>query len=185
MQTLEEAGVWLLALPIEASKDCDGFSFWVDQTPIIAFAANSSMDRIRFTILHELGHLVMHDVYEDQGTFETEANLFAGEFLIPSEVIKQEIKPPFAPMRLSSLKVNYGVSLLALAHRAKEVGIIDKKELNIIYGKFISNKWKIKEPFSDHLNIEKPRLLRQLFEEKFKLMEKSNPCLQIDVTRTK
>lgn len=68
--------------------------------------------RQRFTLAHELGHfLLQHDQrkFDDliidlnsTNHFEVEANIFAGELLVPLQVAKQ-YKNKFNPVRLSEI----------------------------------------------------------------------------------
>lgn len=44
-------------------------------------------DRIRFTLAHELGHLVLEHPDTDEETYEHEANIFANYFLAPAPLI--------------------------------------------------------------------------------------------------
>lgn len=78
-------------------------------------------DRERFTLMHEVGHLVMHQTpVEDQ---EQQANRFAGEFLAPAE----EIRPFLGGLtvrqfsKLAQLKQEWGLSMAALIQRALDL----------------------------------------------------------------
>lgn len=58
----------------------------------IGFNGNHPWCRRRFTIAHEIGHLLLgHDCVKDDSTHnETEANIFAGELLVPTAFIKKD-----------------------------------------------------------------------------------------------
>ncbi|MES2471066.1 MAG: ImmA/IrrE family metallo-endopeptidase [Patescibacteria group bacterium] len=62
----------------------------------IGFNANHPWYRRRFTIAHEIGHLLMghgcNKNLEDSSLNETEANQFAGELLVPTAFIKKDFK---------------------------------------------------------------------------------------------
>ena len=61
-RTLESNGVLVLALPILLVGRY-AFSAWVGEqssTPIIVVPLGVSGDRLRFSLAHELGHLVLH-----------------------------------------------------------------------------------------------------------------------------
>lgn len=62
----------------------------------IGFNANHPWCRRRFTIAHEIGHLLMghgcNKNLEDRSMNETEANQFAGELLVPTAFIKKDFK---------------------------------------------------------------------------------------------
>ena len=57
---VERAGVCLI--PIAGLKGIDGLSSWVGekQIPVIGISPSIPGDRFRFTLAHELGHLIMH-----------------------------------------------------------------------------------------------------------------------------
>lgn len=61
---------------------------------VIGYNEKHPWCRRRFTIAHEIGHLLMGHAcnkQEDDGTHnETEANLFAGELLMPTKFLKKD-----------------------------------------------------------------------------------------------
>lgn len=74
-----------------------GFSIYDDRSPLIVVKKQDAEVRQTFTLMHELGHLVLHkssfiddvhDVYEGEGS-EREANAFAGQVLIPDRFLNQ------------------------------------------------------------------------------------------------
>ena len=93
-------------------------------------------DRWRFTIAHELGHLVLHTVPHDN--MEQEANQFASELLAPS----REIKPQLMQIKswrlpdLVPLKLYWKVSLAFLIKRARDLGILAQERAKKIYMQF-------------------------------------------------
>ena len=101
-------GVQLKFSPLD--DELSGMIFIKDGTPIIGVNSQHHPNRQRFTIAHELGHLVMHknilenEVHVDKqfrvlmrdgvsatGTdaFEIEANRFAAELLLPSFLLDE------------------------------------------------------------------------------------------------
>jgi len=79
----------------------DGYSFWSEQNPAIAITLrHSRLDNLAFTLLHELGHIVLHlkenkdlkfmDLDKIQeGKIEDEANDFAETSLIPNKSLNE------------------------------------------------------------------------------------------------
>jgi len=116
--------------------ECDFGSIPMDATsiavsgipPMIFINKDVPGDRWRFTLAHELAHLVMHDIPKPD--MEDEADEFASEFLMPSA----EIAPDFARMgsvKLESyvtLKGYWGVSIAALIMKAKSLGKISSDQ---------------------------------------------------------
>src|SRR5690606_5820245 len=85
---LEKNGIIIYEL--DTIEKFDGVSFVTKEGyPVIIVNKNYSNDRKRFTIAHELGHLLMHDdknfpisEFRTDKIKENEANVFASEFLM-------------------------------------------------------------------------------------------------------
>lgn len=116
----------------------DGISFRVEGLPPLFFM-NSDVpgDRFRFSLAHELGHMIMHGVPDDDEKLESEAHRFAAAFLMPAA----EIKPYLAAPKLSNLgrvKAFWKVSIKALIRRAFDLSLITPsqyKSMSIGYNK--------------------------------------------------
>lgn len=100
-------------------------------------------DRRRFTLAHELGHVVLHrDEVEDESAAkrqEKEANAFASEFLAPAADIKPELEQSLSFARLRALKARWKVSMSSLVYRATALGILSPKESKrmwFLFGKY-------------------------------------------------
>jgi Zn-dependent peptidase ImmA (M78 family)/DNA-binding XRE family transcriptional regulator len=118
INTLEKNGALVMALPVELAKR-DAFSLWVgsgNHRPVIVITnRNAPGDRIRYSVAHELGHLVMHQsIVGDLASIEKEANIFASEFLMPEESMRREIEQPVTLASLYPLKIKWKVSIQAL-----------------------------------------------------------------------
>lgn len=100
---------------------------------------NSEMpaDRFRFSLAHELGHMVMHNAPDEDQKMEEEAHRFAAAFMMPAA----EIKPYLVGMKLSNLgrvKAFWKMSIKALIRRAFDLGMItpsQHKSFSIQYNK--------------------------------------------------
>ena len=89
--------------------------------PIVFINSRQPKDRFRFSLAHEIGHLVMHQTPHPEQ--EVEANRFASEFLMPS----RDIRPDFFDLSLTrfmDLKLYWGTSMQALIYRAWQVGAL-------------------------------------------------------------
>ena len=83
---------------IEASEKVSGLLVVSNQLDTeyatIGFNANHPWCRRRFTIAHEIGHLLLgHTCNDDDGDDshnETEANFFAAELLMPRKILKKD-----------------------------------------------------------------------------------------------
>lgn len=77
----------------------DGLSFFVGDTPVVMYNETCTPERIRFTVAHELGHIVLNHVSPGSVTTanrepnpqdnprETAANQFAARLLAPACVL--------------------------------------------------------------------------------------------------
>ena len=78
---LERLGVIVIAMSGLSDKIL-GFSAWLDSPEpraIIAYNRDMTAYRLRFTLAHELGHLIYgHELFTPNAESELEANLFAG-----------------------------------------------------------------------------------------------------------
>jgi Zn-dependent peptidase ImmA (M78 family) len=55
----ERLGVRILGIP-HSTDALDAFCAWQGQTPVIGVLGNVPGDRLRFSVAHELGHLILH-----------------------------------------------------------------------------------------------------------------------------
>ena len=126
--------------------EIDGFLYREGDQIVIGVNRNQALVRRRFTVAHELGHLLLHetgDVHVDRGfriflrdshsregvvQDEMEANRFAAELLMPIEFLGEDLKTrefDFADdKQLRALAKRYGVSTQALAIRLTGLGYI-------------------------------------------------------------
>jgi Zn-dependent peptidase ImmA (M78 family)/DNA-binding XRE family transcriptional regulator len=166
LATLERNGVLVLAIP--DLKGRDAFSLWAGDdrsTPIIAISGGRPGDRLRLTVAHELGHLVLHSQREyTPPSAEDQANEFASEFLMPETAMRRDLVDPLTLTRLATLKPKWRVSIQALIVRAKELEIITERQYRYLYEQIGIQGWKMKEPANLAVEPEKPRSLRQLIE---------------------
>lgn len=124
VHAIELAGGLVFKLPFGTS-DIDAISKWdVHGLPPLFFMnSESPPDRLRFSLAHELGHVVMHE--EATGTMEEEADRFAAELLMPSDQIGPFVSD-MSRRKAAALKPAWGVSMAALIRRSYDLGYIQK-----------------------------------------------------------
>jgi len=91
--------------------------------------------RQRFTIAHELGHYIMghdentilDDTFDKNTDKEREANKFAGELLMPYDLLKSDIEKEICD--IPSLAKKYEVSEQAMSIRLLETNFIHNSNL--------------------------------------------------------
>jgi Zn-dependent peptidase ImmA (M78 family)/transcriptional regulator with XRE-family HTH domain len=165
IRTLERAGVWVVTIPVSLPRR-DAFSTWAGgdgSTPVMVVAATTAGDRRRFSVAHELGHLVLHRI--PQGApheLERQADLFAEAFLLPEAAMRQALAPPITLTTLADLKARWGVSVQALIQRARTLDRLTVSQYRALYAQLGARGWRTQEPIA--VPVERPRALRQLAE---------------------
>lgn len=128
----QQLGIRLLGVP---GLDVSGKAFIMeDGTKVITYNLDDSPVRQRFTIAHELGHHVLNhtkngtmfrdtpDNYRmSYGGYETEANAFAAELLVPSDALDFMVraKQIYENEILSRI---FDVSSTVISYRLKNLG---------------------------------------------------------------
>jgi Zn-dependent peptidase ImmA (M78 family) len=116
-------------------------------------------DRLRFTLAHELGHLVLHSI--PRADMEAEADRFAAELLMPEADIRQHLR--FLTVQaLVLLKKIWRVSMGALLKRAQDLQTISARSAKGLWMYFSRNGWRRREPVGYDLDPESPALLQGL-----------------------
>ena len=124
--------------------EVSGFLVWKKEKPIIGINARHSSNRQRFTIAHEIAHIVLHpqlSLHIDESfavkmrsdssrrgndADETEANLFAAELLMPVTLLTKDIEKIGVldlhdDRRIEELARSYQVSTQAMTIRLQQV----------------------------------------------------------------
>lgn len=119
---------------IDADKKFDGLSGWANKSiPVIVINQNYTVERKRFTALHELGHLLLNinsEVFTHK-EIEKFCHQFAGAMLLPKETLFNELGERRSSVSFNELiyiKESYGISIQAIMARAKGLGIISNDQ---------------------------------------------------------
>lgn len=163
----EKNGILIFNLKTD-EFNIDAYSQWLNEKAfIVVNSLRGTAVRWRFDIAHEIGHLVLHkhihreDMINEK--IEKEANLFANEFLIPSDVFKVE----FISDKLSyfiELKRKWGVSISAILYKAGYLQLINEAKMLSLNRQISSKGWRKSEPLDDEIEYEKPVFLAQKLE---------------------
>jgi Zn-dependent peptidase ImmA (M78 family)/transcriptional regulator with XRE-family HTH domain len=168
IRSLEKAGVWVL--PIANLAGRDAFSLWTFagnmELPVIAVSTDRPGDRLRFSVAHELGHLVMHKELPLSSVNEIEkaADVFASEFLMPADGIYGDLLPPLTLTKVARLKPKWGVSMQALIIRAKALDLISERQYRYLFQQLAARGWRHAEPSNLDVPLERPRLIAKMAE---------------------
>jgi Zn-dependent peptidase ImmA (M78 family) len=119
-----------------------GFSLYDDECPVIVVKKQSSEVRQTFTLMHELGHLLLHktssiddddDMHSHEGR-EREANAFAGHLLVPDfllDFIRDANRPDEVSLFddwLIEQRRAWGVSGEVILRRLLDVGRLENAQ---------------------------------------------------------
>jgi Zn-dependent peptidase ImmA (M78 family)/DNA-binding XRE family transcriptional regulator len=163
-ELLEERGIRVFQSDALHDATFDGLAAQVDGMPVIVVGRGWPGDRQRFTLAHELGHLLLQERLDGNLDEERAANRFAGAFLVPQAQVFAQLGPKrtwLEPQELCVLKTAYGLSMQGWIHRAKDLGILAESRYNQVMQFFRTRGWHRNEPCED-LPREEPRLFQRL-----------------------
>lgn len=161
---VEKMGVLVVSFDFGTGR-LDGMSIFKPEfglPPVVFVNKDMPGDRQRFTILHELCHVCCHahlvGESDNDRNLEHEADVFASEFLMPSEQIIGHL----AGFRLSSLpglKVHWKASMAALLMKAGTLQVLSDAQKSNLWREFSRRGWR-KEP--DTVPRETPEIVRRI-----------------------
>ena len=158
---VESAGIIVVPCDFGAAS-MDATSLRLADTPPLIFINKAIPgDRWRFTLAHELGHLVMHDMPRE--TMEEEADQFAAEFLMPELEMSAQFSR-YSRIRLqdlANLKPYWKTSMAALLMRATTTGHLSPAQSRALWVQMSQAGYRIKEPAP--LAVEKAENFEGLF----------------------
>ncbi|RZK65379.1 MAG: ImmA/IrrE family metallo-endopeptidase, partial [Pedobacter sp.] len=127
---------------------------------IIVLNADMPNYRIKFTIAHELCHIIAHIPFSNENPFKTdieaEANRFAAELLMPEEQIKPELFGLYYSS-LDDIKGYWKVSKSSIIYRAKALGCIDTNRY--IYLMTELSRYNERRNERSDVDLDSPKLL--------------------------
>ncbi len=145
VELLEEQGIKVLAVDL---TNIDGLTAHVrrsghDVVPVIVVNHQHWGERQRFTLAHELGHLVMEVAARIDE--EKAAHRFAGAFLMPANALWAEIgkhRTSIGWGELFELKQLFGTSVQAITYRCKDLGIFNEALFRRLFNDFNRLGWR-------------------------------------------
>lgn len=164
---LESLGILVMSIDVEhpgfsgmtATASTDSKSYHV-----IAVSSRWPGDRQRFTLAHELAHIILSGRLADSVGEEAACDCFAGAFLAPAEAVVKELGPQrkrLEPLELYRLKHEYGLSMMGWLMRAFQCRVIDADTRLRAIKAFAKRGWRTHEP-REALPAETPRHFEQL-----------------------
>jgi Zn-dependent peptidase ImmA (M78 family)/transcriptional regulator with XRE-family HTH domain len=156
---LENAGIIIIPLDAPTHK-FSGASMLLENANHLLFVnANTPADRLRFTLAHELGHVVMHRL--PTPNLESEADDFAREFLMPTN----EIKPSLSDLnlaKLATLKRYWRVSMGAILVHANRIGVIGPRQYQYLWTQMGKAGYRMREPAELDFPKDEPSMLNEV-----------------------
>ncbi|MBT9605861.1 ImmA/IrrE family metallo-endopeptidase [Microbacterium sp.] len=161
IRAAERLGCVVLPMDSELGRHM-GMSLRVDNLPVVRVSRSSTDptdaipgDRQRFTVAHEIGHLVLHAGLEaplaptEANRREQEAHRFASAFLAPGDAVLDDLHRLGGRVTLSTLtrmKEKWGYSIKAFVVRFRQLGVIDDDHARSLYKQISARRWNKVEP---------------------------------------
>jgi Zn-dependent peptidase ImmA (M78 family)/transcriptional regulator with XRE-family HTH domain len=154
---IENAGGFVFKFPF-GTTDIDAISHWPDDAPPLFFVnSQTPPERARFSLCHELGHMVMHIGPSD--TQENEANRFAAAFLMPGSDIRSQLLE-ITIEKAFAMKPYWRVSAGAIIKRAFDLECMSDHRYRGLYLRYSQLGFRKREP--SPITGEEPQLVKQL-----------------------
>jgi Zn-dependent peptidase ImmA (M78 family)/DNA-binding XRE family transcriptional regulator len=155
IRAAERLGCVVLPLESELGRHL-GMSVRSDQIPMVCVAKGGVPgDRQRFTVAHELGHLMLHGQTSpprdsnEASRLERQANRFAAAFLGPGDALIDTLFQTGGRVTLRALadiKAVWGISIKSLVGRFHSLGVIDADHARSLYKQISARHWSTNEP---------------------------------------
>ncbi len=157
----EKAGVVVAHSALNGAS-ISGVTFATPGLPaLVVLNSDQPADRMRFTLAHELGHLIMHRF--PNPNMEKEANNFASALLLPSA----DIRPHFVGRKidlalLASLKPEWRVSMGAILMAASNLGFLTENQKQYLWKQMSARGYRLREPPELDFDRETPTVIASL-----------------------
>jgi Zn-dependent peptidase ImmA (M78 family)/transcriptional regulator with XRE-family HTH domain len=159
VNAIENAGGIVFHYPFGTDK-IDAVTQYPRLSAPLFFINNAiPVDRWRFSLAHELGHIIMHKIPTPNA--EKEADRFAAEFLMPERQIADELEGMSIALA-ARLKPRWRVSIQALIRRACELGKITTRKYQSLCVQINALGYRKNEPVE--LPPENPSVLRDIIQ---------------------
>lgn len=165
-ELLEQRGLKVIALNL--SGTVSGSKAFVRRpnegdAPVIVVNSTHNGERQRFTLAHELAHLVLNCIDVDE---EKAADRFAGAFFMAREMLLKLVganRTAISIGELAELKKIFKVSIASIAVRCHQVGALTKAAYGRIWGQIKALGWNSQnsdEPYP--VPAERPQRMERL-----------------------
>ena len=146
-ELLEDKGVKVIALNLP--ENVSGSKAFVQRphehdVPVIVVNQGHNGERQRFTLAHELAHLVLRFTGLSDAEQEKAADRFAGAFLMAKDMVLRLLGPHRTSIsigELAELKKIFKVSIASLVVRCAQLGILAKAAYGRLWAQIKSQGW--------------------------------------------
>jgi Zn-dependent peptidase ImmA (M78 family)/transcriptional regulator with XRE-family HTH domain len=165
---LENSGVVIAFKKL--NHELSGLSQWFDGRPFVLIDPSSSAARTRFSLAHELGHIVLHRQLASASELldkellkliEHQANYFGSAFMLPEESLAVEVYG-VDWQSLVTLKARWRMAISALVMRLHAVDLINENQKTRIFREISVRNARKREPLDSDIPHDYPRLLRKV-----------------------
>lgn len=162
VEMLEDHNVKVIML--DTLKGFDGMAAWSGAIPLVVFSNNGDVVRRRFTVLHELAHLLIDFNTGNHRADENLAHAFAGALLFPKASFIRVFgarRSHCTERELLDMKEYFGISVQAIMARARTLDIVSEATYKRFCIKW--SKYRKEEP-GEYPSKETPARFRQLLD---------------------
>jgi Zn-dependent peptidase ImmA (M78 family)/transcriptional regulator with XRE-family HTH domain len=156
---VERAGCLVIYCDMEAAR-IDGVSYRIAGLPPVIFLnRNQPADRMRFSLAHELGHLILHAYPTPE--MEKQADRFASALLMPAADIGPELNG-LTIEKAAYMKPVWRVSMASLIYRATTLNRVDRYKSEYLWRQMATRNFRLREPASLDFPYEVPTVMEAL-----------------------
>lgn len=151
VQLLESRGIAVFELQDTAQEGIDAYNVRIQGgRPAIFIYPRRTASRRRFTVAHELAHLILHGELSDEEPsdlkIEQQANRFAGAFLMPYKTYAATMQGRTTVAHLLETKARWRVSVAAMLVRSHQLGLLSYEERMQGFKELSWRGWRKVEP---------------------------------------
>lgn len=156
IEMLEDKGIKIVEVGEESSFD--GIATWVDNFPVIVINKDNDIVRKRFTVMHELAHLLLS--FPENLSNKSKEKLchnFAGAFLLPEASLKDSLgikRNHLSISELIEIKEYYGISIAAIVYRAYNLNMVSESFKNDFFIKLNKEKRRDESNLGNYIGQE-------------------------------
>lgn len=142
IQLFEDHGIIIIEIEEKENK-FDGLATFVNNKyPVIVLNKLFVVERKRFSLAHELGHLLL-SISPTSLNKEAACNMFASELLLPKQILIEAFggkRRHISFNELKAMQIKYGLSIKAIIYRLVDVGILNENQHKNFYKKLRADK---------------------------------------------